>query len=499
MKAMSIVLLLLAAFISYQPYSYGSNAIDKPNSQQVEINNMALKRYVDFGGPNIMKIKYLLSSHDFQSIEAWYESMFQQYKMDAQYEAYILQGYETFGQKNAISVTDLDLWVTTTGSYISYAARGIFKAQQGLYYETKNMQRLHDEAAKDLQIAISKNPSLMPAYTWLVIIAKQSKRPFTAKQILQKAEENDRRTFIVRYQYILSLQPRWGGSYQEMSKFAEQVMKYADSNPRLWSLQGEADADRADKYYDQGNYVSAIESYTAALRFGDRIKWLKRRAECYENLGQKDKSSADYERVRFYDPHDSSVVVRSAPADMSGFNYELKEDSYVDPKLGKYNIQSYVVLPVEHHVSWLNERAHEGHGVVKRNIDKIELMMMRLGKDCVERSKLDAILNEQKLSLTGLTNEKAQYVGKLTNADAVIITTIPSMGVHQTQSIFYEDIDIKAVSVATGKILWKSMLKGGVTAEKFKYDYEIILDNIETKLYELLESKLKKEMIHSSV
>lgn len=495
MKAMRIVLLLLAAFISYQPYSYGNNALDKSTTQRIEMNNMSLKRYVDFGGPNIIKIKYLVSSHDFQSLETWYENMFQQYKMDAQYESYLQQGYETFKQINGVSIKDLDLWVTTTGSYISYAARGIYKAQQGSYDDIQNRQQLHDEAAKDLQIATSKNPSLMPAYSWLISIVRESKMPFTAKQILQKAEENDKRTFIVRYQYLWSLQPRWGGSYKEMSTFAEQVIRYIDFNPRLWSLQGEADADRADIYYKEGNYASAIEAYTEALKFGDRVSWLKRRAECYENLGQKDKSSADYERVRFYNPRDSSVVVRSAPADMSGFNYELKDDSYVDPKLGKYNIQSYFVLPVEHHVSWLNERAQEGQGVVKRNIDKIELMMMRLGKDCVERSKLDAILNERKLSLTGLTNEKAQYVGKLIKADAVIITTIPSMGVHQTQSIFYEDIDIKAVSVATGKILWKSLLKGSVVAEKFKYDYEIILDNIETKLYGVLESKLKNEMI----
>jgi tetratricopeptide (TPR) repeat protein len=490
MKTM-IAVLFLAAYISYPQYSHSSNALDKSNTQHVEMNNAALKRYLDFGGPNIMKIEHLISSHDFRSIESWYEQMLQQYKKDAQYEWYLQQGYETFNRGYAISLTDLDMWVKTTGSYISYAARGIYKAQQRLNYEPKTKQQIHDEAAKDLQIAISKNPSLMPAYTWLIILARDSKMTFTPKQILEKAEKNDRRTYIVRYNYILSLQPQKGGSYQKMREFAEQMVKHVDSNPRLWSLQGEADADQANRHYEEGNYSLAIASYTAALKFGDRTSWLIRRAECYEKIGKNDKAMADFEKVRYYDFLDSSVKVRFAQPDVSDLNYIITEKSYIDPKLNTYNIQSYVVLPVEHHVQWLDVYK-AGPGLIKKNINKIELLMMRLGKDCVERSKLDAILKEQALSLTGLTNEKAQYVGKLINADAVVIATIPSMGLHSTQSTFFEDIDIKAVSVATGKILWKSLLKGSVVAPQDTYNNDDILDTIETKLYELLESKLRK-------
>ncbi len=488
MKVFSIVLLLFTAFISYQPYSYGSNA---SSMQRAEMNNLALKRSLDYGGANEMQVTKLLSSHDFQSLEKWYEDMFQHYKMDEQYEQYLQTAYELFRTQKAKKLADLDLWVNTTESYIAYAARGLYKAQQGTYYETENRARLHDEASKDLRIAIKKNPALMPAYKWLMIIARQSKSAYTPKQVLQQAIENDDRTLLVRAQYMVFLKPRGGGSYQEMNAFAKEMIKHVDSNSRLWSLQGEADADRADTYYEERNYDLAIKSYIAALKFGDRVEWLKRRAECYEKLSSKDKSPADYEKVRQYDSRDSAVIVRSAPANISAFNFELKENSYIDPNLSKYHVQSYVVLPVEHHVQWLNERGSQSEGVVKRNIDKIELMIMRLGKDCVERSKLDAILQEQKLSLTGLTNEKAQYVGKLINADAVIITSIPAMGMYHTESMFFEDIDIKAVSVSTGKILWKSLLKGSVIADKNKHADGLVLDVIETRLYELLESKLK--------
>ncbi len=491
MRIVSLVL-FLAVLVSYPGNGQCDNAIDQSSSQRVEMNNAALKRYLGFGGPNIMKIKHLISTHDFEGIELWFNSMLQEYKKDAQYEWYLQQAYETCNQRNAISLTDLDLWVKTTGSYAAHAARGIYKAQQGFYYERKNMQQLHDEAANDLNVAISKNPTLMPAYAWLVILARDSKMPFTPKQILEKAEENDTRTYLVRYNFMLSLQPQRGGSSQKMREFAKQTLKYIDANPRLWSFEGEVDANEADKFYKAGNYGAAIASYTAALKFGDRTSWLNKRAECYEKIGQNNKAMTDFERVRYYDFLDNTVKVRFAQPAVSDLNFVTTENSYVDPKLKTYHIQSYAVLPVEHHVQWLNERAHEGQGVVKRNTDKIELLIMRLGKDCVERSKLDAILKEQALSLTGLTNEKAQYVGKLINADAVIIATIPSMGRHSTQSTYFVDIDIKAVSVSTGKILWKSLLKGSTVAEIDKYNYEDILNTIETKLYELLESKLNK-------
>jgi hypothetical protein len=70
------------------------------------------------------------------------------------------------------------------------------------------------------------------------------------------------------------------------------------------------------------------------------------------------------------------------------------------------------------------------------------------------------------------------------------------LGVHSTQSIFFENIDIEAVFVATGKVIWKSLLHGRVVADLNKYNYEILTDTIETKLYEMLASKLNKEFIH---
>ncbi len=501
------------SLLAWGVHSAIANALDQSSGsqgktgwQQVEMNNMALKHMSEFKGAPGYNIVQQVSTHDYTALEKWFENALDLYKKDAQYESVLQQGFDNFADKKFFLPSDMDLWVEKTGSYIAYAARGIFKipdgyiARDGTYVSGVPAEKLvaqqqrYNDAAKDLETAISKNPSLTPAYAWLVRIAAASKMPFTAKQMLQKAVENDKRTLQVRHEYIASLQPKWGGSYEAMSGFARQEMTYASVNPLLWTLQGEADAFRAEDHFRGGEYSAAIASYSAALKFGDRIEWLKQRAGCYEKTGQKDKALADYERIRYYNPNDKSLVGRFARPDISSFNYDLKESTYMDPQMSKDRVQAYVVLPVEHHIQWLNERSHEGQGVAKRNSDKLELMLLRLGYDCIERAKLDAILNEQKLSLTGLTKERAQYVGKLVSADAVVIAEIPAMGVHHPLRTCYEDIDIKAVSVSTGKILWKSLLKGSVVSETESVDYRVVLDALETKLYELLEAKMNKEM-----
>jgi hypothetical protein len=472
--------------------------------------NVALKRSYEFGNPNLSSLQAMLNSHNFKAIENQFEDMLQQYKEDVQYEQFLQASYGLFSPENGISIEDLDLWVKKTGSYIAYAARGIYKAKEGFIVrgddflnsiappsnsKIAEMRRLHQDAAKDLIIAINKNAALMPAYAWLVLIARATPMQLTPEQILQQAEENDKRTYFVRYMYIKSLQPRWGGSYEKMDAFAAQAVKYNALNPSLWTLQGEADGDRGETKLVEGDFKSAIEFYTAALKFGVRPQWLNKRALCYYNVGARDKSVADSKAELYYVRNDSAAFYMYNRNKKYDVEYELTENSFINPNIKKEGIQTYAVLPVEYHVELVNNKASEGMGIAKRNIDKIELMLLQLGFDCVERVKLEALLREQKLSLTGLTVDKAQYVGRLINADAVVITTIPSMGLHIDPYQYFEDIDIKAVSVASGKIIWKSNLKGNTLWGNISIDKDIILDNIETKLYDLLQSKLRKNIL----
>lgn len=191
--------------------------IDGTDSQkQVVLSNTALKKLVAYGQPNTDQIKKMLAQHDFASLEKIYDGIFELYKNDVQYEAFLENAYAVFTPKNA-SIDDLHLWVGRTGSYMAYAARGVYLTNAGQWArggkyinetsqsQMDNMRQLHEDAIKDLRMAISKNPTFMPAYRYLIRIAMMSTVKLTAREILKKAEEQDKRTYYVRYEYMLSL------------------------------------------------------------------------------------------------------------------------------------------------------------------------------------------------------------------------------------------------------------------------------------------------------
>ncbi len=477
-------------------------------TERARKHNEALNKCLDYGAPSTYKIASLLFRRDYQGLEKLFDTMLQQYEQDAQYECYLDESFETFNQRN-FALKDLDAWVAATKSSTAYAARGMYRANQGFdakgymfkseaLQAQKNEMQLHfDEAAKDLQTAANKSPSLMPAYTWLIKLAKATHMPYSAKQIVQKAEEKDKRSFSVRSAYMESLQPRWGGSLEEMESFAAQVAPLADLNPRLWSLQGETDAIRAANASRTKNNALAVELYSSALRYGDIPRLFRWRSFVHSSLGQNELARTDMEKFRTYALRDTKSYVPGSLADTIDLNFEISDKSYVDPKIGKSKIRSYLVLPVER----LNPSSDFSYTDIdqraaRRITDRIELTLMRLGSECVDRGSLNSILEERAISPASLTHESAQTVGRVMRADAVIIATNSQRVYHSTRT-YVKDIDIKAVSVSTGKVLWKSLLKGSVVIDQSLVNFhELIFDTEEAKLFKKLEETLLKEMNH---
>jgi len=283
-------------------------------ADRVDLANKALKRSLELEQPSLPEIKEMLISHKLADLEKLYADMLAQYQKDVLYESRLAKAYEVFRLSNGFRIEDLDYWVENSGSYVAYAARGFYREHQGFdarggkYIDEtpesniQEMIALHRQAARDLQQAIDMNPALMAAYSRLVAIAMASEMPFTPLEIFQKAEKIDKRNYYVRSQYMLSLRPRWGGSYDAMSEFAHYAIRYADLNPRLWSLQGEVEADQAELQCLDKNYAAAIELYNAAMRYGEHENWLVTRAYCHLKLGHTAEATADYKRALYYNP-----------------------------------------------------------------------------------------------------------------------------------------------------------------------------------------------------
>lgn len=306
----------LSKFLLFALLIFVNTGHTDPDKSKAEAANAALKASLDLGYPDSYSIKTKLQSGDYEALEELLQKGVQLYKHDALYESYLQKGFDLFKAENGVSDADIDAWVAATGSGIAYAARGIFKAQQGFTVRGKKpakrtpsenlerMRQLHVEAAADLELAISKHPSLQPAYGWMIQITKASNLHFSAREILQKAVAADSRTYYTRFQYMTAMSPLWCGSMDSMIAYAMEIETTPTTNPRVWSIQGEVFAEIADFFYQDRAFVKAAELYTAALQFGDRTTTLKWRAACYYNLGQFKESIDDLDRALYYNPND---------------------------------------------------------------------------------------------------------------------------------------------------------------------------------------------------
>lgn len=120
---------------------------------------------------------------------------------------------------------------------------------------------------------------------------------------------------------------------------------------------------------------------------------------------------------------------------------------------GQYNISP----------EWeLNEKLVVNSKAIHNGIETIVVMgdspsrwqkvIMESGYNIVDRSKIETIIDEQKLSLAGLSKEaQGVKVGELVGADAILLTEITA---NTLSSIRLFTEEAKLVSVKTGEILF---------------------------------------------
>jgi hypothetical protein len=145
------------------------------------------------------------------------------------------------------------------------------------------------------------------AYISLLQIAQASGSTEQAKAIEMRATVAVPTTYYVRHVYLTALQPRWGGSYEEMQQYEAGLNDAARTNPRIWSLKGDSWGERGRSAWQQHEEMDAISYYTTALQFGDRLEFLKARASLYINTRQYELALKDLVHYRAYDPTNDEV------------------------------------------------------------------------------------------------------------------------------------------------------------------------------------------------
>ncbi len=134
---------------------------------------------------------------------------------------------------------------------------------------------------------------------------------------------------------------------------------------------------------------------------------------------------------------------------------------YVNPQMKSYSIKTIVVLPLENNNSEkYKEYYPEAPEVIR---DALESSLLKTDWQIIEREKISKIISELELQASGLTLENSVKIGKILNADVIIIGQVTSyvQGAVDDSSPTGElehttvGFNVRAVNIDSGVIMWK--------------------------------------------
>jgi hypothetical protein len=303
-----------------------SNDEDLAEKQKNEATNAALAKELQLKTWSSKEVRVLLTQKKFAELEQIFTALADNFKSDHAQESpwiYSFASFKEIADRNGSEEAYLPLfseWIENSDSYIPYAARGHFLL--GLAFHTRGgrfisetsdeqlagMRDFRKLALDDFARVLKKNPDFLPAYFQQVSAGMLTGADKMKVNALQNGLRIAPNSFWLRSVYLDSITPSWGGSYKEMKKFIRGFEEVARQNPRLWSLRGTPDAHRAKRLGGAQEYKDAVDYYTKALAYGDRLYWLRHRA--YYNYRQKEYDSVihDMKRVATYGRGEESVL-----------------------------------------------------------------------------------------------------------------------------------------------------------------------------------------------
>jgi tetratricopeptide (TPR) repeat protein len=275
-----------------------------------------------------IEIRKLFERREFTALTARLEEYQARFEEDFHYEYHVYDAYQAFSTTLPYNEELFDAWLNEApNSFAPYLARGIYYHALGSHSRgtkwandtTKSqfagMEYYYDKAAQDASKALDINPGVVRAVTLLINISMSYSDEESIGKLVEHATRASPSALIFRLNHMLSLLPRWGGSYKAMDNYVRSCEKYVRSNPRLAVLKGYKYndmgriAERADKHQE------AIEFYTKAISFGPYHYYLRNRAGVYYKLKQYHMALRDLDEAI----HSRAFV---------GDNYELRSKVY---------------------------------------------------------------------------------------------------------------------------------------------------------------------------
>jgi tetratricopeptide (TPR) repeat protein len=254
-----------------------------------------------------LQLLEMLRGRQFSDLTRRVEAEQARFEADPQREPVTNQMWSTFAIADPALDPVIEAWVAEVHSYVPHTVKGLYHRARAwderggnLALETSPEQFAgmsdHAKIARaSFARALELHPKLMIAWSSLLDLAKADSGAAARKHLLAEATAVCPSCLAPRRQYLTTLAPRWGGSYQEMYAYLARISADIARYPRLSLLSGYPALEHALEARDAGHHDTAVHFLDEALSHGDY--WAYRSARCREwsRLGRYEEALADCE------------------------------------------------------------------------------------------------------------------------------------------------------------------------------------------------------------
>jgi tetratricopeptide (TPR) repeat protein len=282
---------------------------------------------------NKVEIIQELRDRKFQDLDTQLNSYQKAFEGDVLQELNLAIAFDSFSFTDPAISPLLDEWVKNDpNSYPAHLARALHLNTLGWQargdrftnktseQQFAEMTSLHDESVKEAVTAIKLNPKSSIAYGLIIDAAKGEGDGKELNEAYSAGIKNVPLSLSIRVYVMDALEPRWGGSYEAMARFAADAQKYAAQNPRLVNLKAYVYFDWAAEAYGKGDPKKAIRLYNQAIdEGGDFSAAYLYRGNTYAGLHLFADALEDLNRANILRPQNPNVLAALAYA-YSGLN-----------------------------------------------------------------------------------------------------------------------------------------------------------------------------------
>ncbi len=327
-----------------------------------------------------LQIRQLLLSKQFDTLSKQLHRYQLDFEQDVEKEDQLIHAYQAFQWKAPELESLLNLWIKQQpGNYQGYLARASYYylrgwearghkfARKTSEQQFTQMREYFAKAKKDIETTHLLDNRALSGYLYLINIGKAESDDQLVDDTLKQALSQFPQSYHIRVSYLISLTPRWGGSYDAMQEFVIHSQQHSNENTRFKLLSGVALLDAANTLSLDEQYQAADKLLNAAVTLGNNAEFLLQRGKNYYRLDQYSQAVDDLNRAVQLNPDDVDIYYWRSKVFAQQQQYsKAVSDAKMAIKLNAYH-ERY-----QSHMTWLGDTlTYEGYQQTKsRNYAK---------------------------------------------------------------------------------------------------------------------------------